>query len=163
MRSQRQVDEKLVNDRPASPPPAPENIPEKLSGLPSWKRQQHSYKIRILRVDLGIGQRRKVRDQIAQVGTSDRIPIFQYSDSCRTKKALSEYRTNIAIGLQLSDQLHWTSDSPIAIGLTEMYRTTNWEFLFFLCVFLHEFSPFISRNWRLCCAVSIGLSDIGLE
>ncbi len=79
---------------------------------------------------------------IFEVGTFDRIPIFRPFDSCRTKKTLSEYRTNIAIPLQLPDKQHWTSDSPIAIGLTEMYRTKNGEFLLFLCVFLQEFSPF---------------------
>ncbi len=31
----------------------------------------------------------------AEVGTSDKIPIFRYSDSCRTKKTLSDsYRTD---------------------------------------------------------------------
>ncbi len=103
---------------------------------------------------------------IFEVGTSDRIPIFRSSNSCRTKKTLSEYRTNIAIPLQLPDKLHGTSDSPIAIGLTEMYWTKNGELLFFLCVFLRIFplsDDFFSRIsakthmrcWRLYCAVGV--------
>jgi hypothetical protein len=39
----------------------------------------------------------------AEVGSSNRIPIFRYSDCYRTKAQLSEYPTNISIGLQLSE------------------------------------------------------------
>jgi hypothetical protein len=39
------------------------------------------------------------------------LPIqFIYSNCYRANKNLSEYRTNIAIGLQLSDLQHWTLD-----------------------------------------------------
>ncbi len=50
-------------------------------------------------------------------------------------KKIMEYRTNIAIKLQLSNQQHQTSDNPIVIGLTEIYQTKNCLLLLFQCIF----------------------------
>ncbi len=58
----------------------------------------------------------------------------------RTKKQLSEYWSNTAIGLQLSCQHHWTSDSPIAMGLTEIYWKKRVIFTLFLCIFSRIFA-----------------------
>jgi hypothetical protein len=62
------------------------------------------------------------------MGTTNRqwaLPT-ELLDSYRTNKKLSKYRSTIATGLQLSDHQQQTSESPIDIGLTEIYRT-KWE------------------------------------
>ncbi len=66
-------------------------------------------------------------------GIFNSISIFR---SLSNKKNLSEYQTNIAIRLQLSNQKHWTSDILIYIGLIKIYRTRNGWLLLSFCVFL---------------------------
>ncbi len=74
------------------------------------------------------------------MGTSDRIPIFRYCDSYRTKN-------NIDIILQLSDEQYLTFDSPIAIGLSEIYWNKKRNFSSF-CVFLYKFFWRIFREFQ---------------
>ncbi len=62
---------------------------------------------------------------------------FQKNSDITIAIGLSNNYRNI--GLQLSDWQHWTSDSPIAIRLTEIYRTKNREFF---TIFFTNFSPF---------------------
>jgi hypothetical protein len=73
------------------------------------------------------------------VGTSDRIAIFRFADSYRTKKKQSEYWSSKAIRLQISDKQSWTSDSPIAIGLAEIYQTKKGNFYSFSLYFITKF------------------------
>jgi hypothetical protein len=68
---------------------------------------------------------------------------FLYSDSYRTKKIFSKYLTNI--GLQISEQKQSTSDSPIAIRVTEIYWIKMGNFHSF-CVFLHDFFANFREN-----------------
>ncbi len=81
---------------------------------PAWTRTWYSENIEDLwgsvfywwqRMQLGtsladsLARRHDRQYEYPEVGTSDRIPIFLYYDSYRTKQQLSEYRTNISIGL----------------------------------------------------------------
>ncbi len=80
----------------------------------------------------------------AELGTSDRIPIFRYSDSYRTKYHLSD------IGLTcLSDFNNRISyiGLPIVRYLSELLKSIgqNGEFLLIFTSFFKNFSPF----WRL--------------
>ncbi len=69
-------------------------------------------------------------------------------------KTYPECRTNIAIGLQISDWQHWTSNIPLAIGLTKIFRTKIGLFLLFLD-FFHKIFGRSSKSHELI-AVHIG-------
>jgi hypothetical protein len=81
---------------------------------------------------------------------------FLYSDSYWTKKKLSKYLTNT--GLQISEQKQSTSDRPIAIRLTEIYRIKMGNFYSFLCVssrLFREFPRKLISCWRPYCAIGV--------
>ncbi len=94
------------------------------------------------------------------MGTSDRIPIFQYSDRYRTKEQLSEYQTNISIGLATLD--FQKSDSyRNDLNLSDKKR----EFLLLFTSFFTNFSALwwlygefprkLMTCWRPYCAVAV--------
>ncbi len=92
----------------------------------------------------------------AELGTSDRIPIFRYSDSYRTKYHLSD------IGLTCLSDFN-NRISYIGLPISDTYRNywnlsdKNGEFLLFFTSFFKNFSPFwrlfgeFSRKLMTCC------------
>ncbi len=68
---------------------------------------------------------------------------FRYSD-IPIAIGLSYNYPNIGLTyLSAFNQQHWTSDSPIAIGLIKLYRTKNGEFYSF-CVIIYKFCNTLS-------------------
>ncbi len=57
--------------------------------------------------------------------------------------------------LQRSEWPHWTSDSPIATGLAEIYRTKQEKFLLFLAYFLQCFFPSLHKFMRKLCFIGV--------
>ncbi len=155
-------------------PPPPKKSKDKLITPPhtriapvllkTWKREGTQYCIGAFCFTPSLSA---LHADLTEVGTSDRIAIFQISDSYRTEKKQLEYWSSKAIVLQISDYQNWTSDCLTAIGLAETYRTKRAIFTLFLCIFSWNFAVLMSFSqisaktqellhqycfWLLCCS-----------